>query len=335
MTKLVCTSPFHFEYQPEELPSVKKNEVLLRPLRIGVCGTDLHAFDGTQPYFTYPRVLGHELGCEVVDANGTDFRNGEHVTLLPYFNCGSCYACLEGKPNCCVNLAVCGVHVDGGMREYFNVPASKIVSGAGLDLDSLALIEPLSIGAHAVRRAAVADGEHVLVIGAGPIGLATMIFAELAGATVSVVDVNPFRLEFCKSMPGNRRIINAGDGDVVTQIPATSGRMPSVVFDATGNLGAINQGFKYMAHGGRYVLVGLQKGDITFSHPDFHRREGTLMSSRNATREDFEFVIDAVAAGRVDPRALITHRLAFGQVADDFAILANPASRVMKAIIES
>jgi 2-desacetyl-2-hydroxyethyl bacteriochlorophyllide A dehydrogenase len=281
-------------------------------------------------------VLGHELAGELVDTGGAEgFTVGEAVTFIPYLNCGHCVACRASKPNCCVHMQVCGVHVDGGMAELLAVPATTLVHGHGLGYDELALVEPLAIGAHGVRRAAVQPGEWVLVVGAGPIGLGVMEFARIAGAQVIALDVNEQRLAFCRERLGVAHTINARGADVAAELAAlTGGDMPTVVIDATGSLGAINQGFAYLAHGGRYVLVGLQKGDISFSHPEFHKREATLLSSRNATRQDFEHVLGAMCAGLVQPTTYITHRVAFKQVREEFSTWLDPASGVIKAMIE-
>jgi 2-desacetyl-2-hydroxyethyl bacteriochlorophyllide A dehydrogenase len=336
MKTLVCNSPGHLEYQAGPAPALSAGQAILRIRRIGICGTDLHAFEGTQPYFDYPRILGHELAGELVAAdNAPGFEPGEAVTFIPYFNCGTCIACRSGRPNCCATLKVCGVHTHGGMVEYLSVPAASLVHGQGLSFDELALIEPLAIGAHGVRRAMVQPGEFVLVIGAGPIGLATMAFARLAGAQVIAMDINDDRLHFCRQHLQIDHVVNARSPEVPTQLhDITGGDMPTVVIDATGSQQAINNAFQYLAPGGRFVLVGLQKGDISFSHPEFHRREATLMSSRNATRADFEHVIAAIKQGLVQPATLITHRVAFDQVKDQFASWLNPATRVIKAMVE-
>lgn len=333
MKSLVCTQPGQFEYQQINEPSLSEGQAILRVKRIGVCGTDLHAFEGTQPYFSYPRILGHELALEVVKAEG--FREGEPVTIVPYFNCGACIACRNGKPNCCANLKVFGVHIDGGMKEYISVPQSSVIHGEGLGFDELALVEPLAIGAHGVNRAGVRPGEFVLVAGAGPIGLGIMEFARIAGANVIALDVNERRLAFCKEKLKVAYTINGSSEDAVARLKEiTNGDMPTVVIDATGNLKAINNGFQYMAHGASYVLVGLQKEEIQISHPEFHKREATLMSSRNATREDFNLVIDAMKKGLVNPATYITHRSGFDEVKNDFKNWLNPAYGVIKAMIE-
>ncbi|MGZ3946103.1 MAG: zinc-binding alcohol dehydrogenase family protein [Mucilaginibacter sp.] len=334
MKTLVCTQPGNFEYKTAPEPILTPGHTIIKIKRIGICGTDLHAFEGTQPYFEYPRVLGHELAGEIIDANGAAvFLPGEAVTIIPYFNCGTCIACRSGKPNCCVSLKVGGVHVDGGMVEYLSVPSYSLVHGIGLSFDELALVEPLAIGAHGVGRAAIKEGEFVLVIGAGPIGLGTMEFARIAGAKVIAMDVNESRLDFCKNKLKVDHIINALSSNVIELLKdITNGDMPQVVIDATGNPGAINNAFQYMAHGGRYVLVGLQKGNISFSHPEFHKREGTLMSSRNATRADFDLVMSALAKGLIDPLTYITHRVNFDQVKEEFANWLKPEAGVIKAM---
>ena len=334
MKSLFCVKPGSFEYRDIKEPVATSDETLLKIERIGVCGTDLHAFEGTQPFFSYPRILGHELAATIVETNAKDFAKDEIVTFIPYFNCGICIACRNGKPNCCANIQVCGVHVDGGMREYLSVPSHLLVHGEGLSFDELALTEPLAIGAHGIRRAAVAAGEFVLVIGAGPIGLGTMEFARIAGAKVIAMDVNNSRLNFCRDVIKADYTINAATEDVMQKLKEiTNGDMPTVIIDATGNLKAINNAFQYLAHGGRYVLIGLQKGDISFNHPEFHKRESTLMSSRNATRADFEHVIASMKKGLINPSSYITHRVKFNEVADNFESWLNPENGVIKAMI--
>jgi 2-desacetyl-2-hydroxyethyl bacteriochlorophyllide A dehydrogenase len=332
---LVCTKPGQFDYEEKSEPVAEKGKVILEIKRIGVCGTDLHAFEGTQPFFNYPRILGHELAASVADANGEPgFSKGDAVTFIPYFNCGVCIACRSGKPNCCAAIQVCGVHVDGGMAEYISVPAYSLLHGEGWSFDELALVEPLAIGAHGVSRAAVQPGEFVLVIGAGPIGLGVMEFARIAGGNVIAMDINKSRLAFCKDKLNVAHTVNAADGNVIEQLKEiTNGDMPTVIIDATGSLKAINNAFQYMAHGARYVLVGLQKGDISFSHPEFHKREAALMSSRNATRKDFEHVMDAMKKKLVNPVNYITHRVGFDEVKKEFAGWLDPANGVIKAMI--
>jgi threonine dehydrogenase-like Zn-dependent dehydrogenase len=337
MKALVCTVPGKLDYIEMAEPQMKADHAIVRIRNICVCGTDLHAFEGTQPFFNYPRILGHELSGELMDFdNAPGFQKGEAVTFLPYLNCGNCIACRSGKTNCCTSLRVCGVHIDGGMVDYYSIPSRLLVHAQGLDLTELALVEPLAIGAHGIRRAGVQQGEFVLVMGAGPIGLATMEFARLKGAEIIVMDLKRNRLEFCKNKLSVSHCIYAGDSDIVEQLQEiTRGDMPTVVIDASGNRKAINGGLNYLAHGGRYVLIGLQREEFVFSHPEFHKREATLMSSRNATREDFDYVMHSMVKGLVDPISFITNRVKFGEASRGFPVWLNPSSEVIKVVIEN
>lgn len=336
MKTLVCTKPGEFQYEDGKMPQLQKGQAIIKIKRIGICGTDLHAFEGTQPFFEYPRILGHELAGELVAVDGAEgFRVGEHVSFIPYFNCGECIACRSGLANCCASIKVCGVHIDGGFAEYLSVPSYSLLHGEELSFDELSLVEPLAIGAHGVRRAGVREGEFVLVVGAGPIGLGIAEFARIAGGQVIIMDVNETRLNFCKEKLGVKHTVNPVADDVLLKLKEiTNGDMPTVVIDATGNLKAINNAFGYMAHGARYVLVGLQKGEISFNHPEFHKREGTLLSSRNATRQDFEHVLASMRKGSVKPTTYITHRVKFDEVKDKFASWLKPETGVIKATVE-
>lgn len=335
MKVLVCKTPGEFEYQQRNPPKLHKDHAIIKITRIGICGTDLHAFEGTQPYFTYPRILGHELAGELVDFdNAPGFHKGETVTFIPYFNCGKCIACRSGKSNCCVAIKVCGVHIDGGMAEYLSVPSYALVHGNGLSVDELALVEPQSIGAHGIRQADIQPDEFVLIIGAGPIGLGAMEFARIAGGQVIAMDINEHRLALCQKME-IPHLINARSPHIGAQLAEiTRGDMPTVVIDATGSQSAINNAFPYLAHGGRYILIGLQREDIRFSHPEFHKREATLMSSRNATRADFEHVIRSMKNQRVNPMRYVTHTEGFSQVKNSFPLWLDPHSHIVKVLVE-
>ena len=336
MRSLTCVEPGLLQYSDIEMPEVKKEFSIIKIRRVGICGTDMHAYKGNQPYFTYPRILGHELAGEFIEGDGADdFVAGDAVTVIPYFNCNKCIACRNGKANCCTNLQVFGVHIDGGMMDYISVPSYALVKSDGLNYDALALVEPFAIGAHGIRRAALKKDEFVLVIGAGPIGMGAMEFARIAGAQVMALDIDEGRLQFCKDHLKLYHTLNATVDNVLGRLKEiTNGDMPTVVIDATGSQKAINDALQYLAHGGRFVLIGLQKEAISFSHPEFHKRESTLMSSRNATREDFVHVINSIKNGLIDPAIYITHRVKFEGVKDVFETWMNPATGVIKAVIE-
>ena len=336
MLELVCTTPFEWKYQESESPKLKDGMAILKIKQVGICGTDLHAFEGTQPFFSYPRILGHEFVGEIVEiSSGSNIPIGAIVSVIPYNSCGKCVACRQGKTNCCQTLSVLGVHEDGAMREYLQVPIDSLVYDEQLSLDEYTLLEPLSIGAHGVRRADIKKNDWVLVVGAGPIGLGVMEMARIAGGQVIALDVNASRLEFSRNVLGISQTIQVGQEDVMARLQEiTQGDMPQVIIDATGNKKAIDHSFQYMAHGGKYILVGLQLDHVQFSHPEFHKREGTLMSSRNATRSDFEWVMDCMKKGLIHTKDFITHRTKFKDVSTHFESFLDPAQAVIKAVVE-
>lgn len=311
-------------------------EARVRVGRIGVCGTDVHAFRGRQPFFTYPRILGHELGVEVLEvgADAANVRPGDRCAVEPYLNCGTCIACRRDKPNCCETLRVLGVHTDGGMREEIIVPAAKLHRSDALTLDQLALVETLGIGAHAVDRALIEQGEFALVIGAGPIGLSVIQFAALAGAQIQVLDANLNRLEFASGQPGVEATMEPGENVLGRIRAACGGELPTVVFDATGNPQSMIDAFGYVANGGRLVFVGLVQADITFRDAEMHRREMSLIRTRNSTPSDFRRIIALIEDGRLDTSPWITHRAEFDDVVDRFPEWLDGNSGVIKAVIE-
>jgi 2-desacetyl-2-hydroxyethyl bacteriochlorophyllide A dehydrogenase len=335
MRILTCLKPGEFAYSNVPKPEIKKGFALIKVQRIGICGTDLHAFEGTQPFFNYPRVLGHELAGEIVEIEThADYQIGDQVSIIPYFSCGTCFACSQGKTNCCSALNVFGVHSDGGMAEFILIPIYALFKSVSLDLDSLALLEPLAIGAHGIKRAQIKPNEFVLIVGAGPIGLGAAVMATLAGAQVIIQDVSQNRLDFAMENLTISHGINPQKEDALLALrEITHGNMPRVVIDATGNKKAMEHSFQYISHGGTYVLIGLQLAEISFSHPEFHKREATLMSSRNATFEDFEWVADSIEQKLIDPNLFISHRIAFEEVAAKFPDLMNPSKGIIKAII--
>lgn len=335
MRILTCLKPGEFAYSDTPAPELKSGYAMVKVKRIGICGTDLHAFEGTQPFFNYPRVLGHELAGEIVGIeNHANYKVGDQVSIIPYFSCGTCFACTQGKTNCCTTLNVFGVHSDGGMSEFISIPIDSLFKDTSLNLDALALLEPLAIGAHGIKRAQIKPNEFVLIVGAGPIGLGAAAMASLAGAQVIIQDVNQNRLDFAKEKLHIPFSINPNQEDAFIALKEiTRGNMPRVVIDATGYKKAMEQSFQYISHGGTYVLIGLQLDEISFSHPEFHKREATLMSSRNATREDFQWVADSIGQQKLDPTLFISHRIAFDDVAAQFPDLINPSLGVIKAMV--
>jgi len=331
----VCSEPGKLLTEDRPIPVRGPDEVLIRVRRVGVCGTDYHIFRGKQPYLSYPRLIGHEFSGEVVEApSHSQLGPGDRVAVMPYLSCGVCVACRKGKTNCCTRLEVLGVHRDGALTEYVSVPAGFVVDTNQLSFDEAAMIEFLSIGAHAVRRADVAAADRVLVVGAGPIGLAATAFCKLRGAQLTIVDSRDDRLEFARTALFADHTVTLGE-QTREKLAAVSGDdFFDVVFDATGNPQAMETGFSYVAHGGRYALISVVSADIRFSDPDFHKRETTLLACRNATLEDFATVVGAIQSRQLPAKSFNTHRAALSDVPDILPRWAEPSSGVIKALVE-
>jgi alcohol dehydrogenase len=311
-------------------------EAVVKVHRVGVCGSDVSGFLGKMPFYSYPRIPGHELGVEVVEVGDgvTNVEPRDRCSVEPYMNCGDCHACRKGASNCCANLKVLGVMTDGGLRDRFIVSAHKLHRSTKLSFDQLALVETLAIGCHAVDRSSLARGENCLVIGAGPIGLSTIVFAKLAGAKVIVLDVNAQRLEFCQRVMGVDETILSSERLLEELRAATDGNLPDVVIDATGSNQSMSDAFCYVAPTGRLVFVGLTTKEVTFKHPTFHKPEGTLLCSRNALPKDFTRIVKLIEDGKIDTKPWITHHLAFDDVPAKFEMCTRPETGVIKAIIE-
>ncbi len=303
--------------------------------RAGICGTDYHIFNGNQPYFVYPRVIGHELSGEVeVAPEGSSLKTGQVVCIEPYLWCGECRACRRGRTNCCRNLQVLGVHRDGGLCDYLAVPERNVIAADGFGFDEAAMVEFLAIGAHGVRRSGAGPSDRVAVIGAGPIGLAACIFAKARGSHVTMIDVNANRLGFAQNKAGADAVFEAGSDLAARLQRATQDDFFDVVIDASGNPRAMEGGFAFVGHGGVYVLLSIVRADITFSDPEFHKRETSLLGSRNATAEDFRTVLDAMRAGKVPLEALATHRGRLSEAAELIPYWAKPETLTIKALVE-
>ncbi|GEC72495.1 2-desacetyl-2-hydroxyethyl bacteriochlorophyllide A dehydrogenase [Flavobacterium flevense] len=333
MKYIVCEKPGEFLLKEKEAPIRQENEALLQINKVGICGTDLHAYAGNQAFFTYPRILGHELASTVLEIgdNPKEIKAGDKVVVMPYISCQKCIACRNGKTNCCTNIKVLGVHTDGGMQEQITVPANILLPANHLSNDQMAIVEPLAIGAHAVRRAAITAGETVAVIGCGPIGIGIMKLAQIAGAKVIAIDMNEQRLAYAKEKIGVDYTLVAGENTVEAIKEITNGDLCTAVFDASGHKGALETAPKYMSHGGRFVLVGLSKGEIAYSHPAIHAKEMTLMCSRNATTEDFEHVINII--DQFPTESFITHSVPFNEMIKNFDSWLNTTSGVIKATV--
>src|SRR5882762_1981470 len=294
MRQILLAAPGQLVERQVERPSALPGEAVIRIRRVGVCGSDFHALAGRHPIYTYPRVLGHELAGEIVEIpdNRNGIKIGDKCAIDPYIYCGSCRACLRGRTNCCEQLRLYGVHVDGGMQGFLSVRLDLLHESKILSLDQLALIETLGIGAHAVNRSGLKRGESALVIGAGPIGLGVVQFAQVAGASVRVVEPNSWRLKFAQTM--------GAEG-----LPQADNQLADVVFDATGSSESMSASLQFVAPAGRLVFVGLTKDPIAMNDTLLHRREITIYASRNSYGQ-FPRIIRMIEEGRINTTPWIT-----------------------------
>jgi 2-desacetyl-2-hydroxyethyl bacteriochlorophyllide A dehydrogenase len=335
MKALVCEAPGRLALTDRPDPRPSADEVLLHIRRIGVCGTDFHILKGLHPFLAYPRVMGHELAGEVVASPaGSGLTTGQLVYVVPYLACGICRACRLGRQNCCVRISVLGVHQDGGMAEFLAVPARNVVPLDGLSLDEGAMIEFLAIGAHGIRRGAVGAEDRVLVVGAGPIGIAAILAAKARGAHVTAMDMRQDRLDLARTALGADEVLTPGPNAEAVLAEATRGEFFDVVVDATGNVGAMRRGLNFLAHAGRYVLLSVVQEEIGFADPEFHKRETTLLASRNALPEDFAEVVRWMRAGHIPTAVLRTHHAPLAAAAEAFPGWLRPETGVIKAMIE-
>ena len=335
MKYIVCEKPGELILKEKDEPIKVKGEAILRIKKVGICGTDLHAYSGNQAFFNYPRILGHELASEVVEVedNVKGIKPGDKVVIMPYISCNECIACTNGKTNCCVKMQVLGVHTDGGMQEKISVTIELLIPTPNLSNNAMAVVEPLAIGAHALRRAQLKPNETIVVVGCGPIGIGIMKLAQIAGAKVIAIDVNQNRLDYAKEKIGIDHVVLAGNGAVEKVMQITNDDLAAAVFDASGHKGALEYGPNFMSHGGRYILVGLSNGGIVFEHPAIHAKETTLMCSRNATLEDFEHVITVLEKGKFPMDSFITHNVDFVDMIANFDSWLEPKNGVIKATV--
>ena len=338
MKAISLKNPGQFELI--ELPDVETSsllpdEALVRIGHVGLCGTDIHAYHGNQPFFSYPRILGHELGV-VVEAVGSQVSNvriGMHCAVEAYLSEPGDRAFSRGLTNCSASTKCLGVHVDGGMREHFVLPANKL-HPSDLPTRSLALVETLCIGHHAVARAQLHGDEVTAVVGMGPIGLGVLQFARLAGTQAVAIDISEERLQMARDFyPGLKTILVNPASDITEAWSESGLEPPEVVWDCTGNKASTEKSMGLSAHGGKMVLVGIYNGELSFFHPDLHKRELSLLCSRNATAKDFRAVIHLIENGLVNADIWITHECEMTEFPGIIDSWLAPGSGLLKGVI--
>ncbi len=313
--------------------SAAAGEALVRFRTAGICGSDLSAYRGTSPLVSYPRVLGHEVLVDVLQASDCPTLEGQRAVLDPMIPCGYCRACRAGRPNCCVRLQVMGVHVDGGLRETFAVNLRHLYPvPEGMPDDVAVLAEPLTVAYHAVQRSAIAAGGIAVVFGAGAIGLLiARLLVGARGCRAFVVDVDADRLSMAEGLGA---IPLQGDEAALTRAvtDATDGDMADVVFEASGNPVATRTATALAGHGTNLVLVGWNRGPIEVDTVTLMRKELTVLGSRNSVNA-FPAVLRLLADGLVDPSHLITHHFAFDDAASALDVLDRNQGTALKIVI--
>jgi 2-desacetyl-2-hydroxyethyl bacteriochlorophyllide A dehydrogenase len=340
MQALVLEEPGRFRYvDVPEPPPPALGEAVVRVEAVGICGTDYGGYRGTMPYFSYPRIPGHELSVEVVAVGEgvTQVAVGDRCCVEPYLNCQACHSCRHGLTNCCEHNQTLGVHCDGGLQPLYTLPARKLHRSPRLEPAENALVETLAIGCHAINRGGPTDQETVLVIGAGPIGLSAVEFARLAGSRVILMDMAESRLAFARERLGvhDTLLATGTPADEPAVHSLTDGCMAEVVIDATGSHQSMSTALTLCSYGGRLVYVGITQQNLSFSHATvMHRRELSILASRNALPGDFTRIIALIEQKKLDTRPWITHRVPFAEIAEVFPKLLEPGSGVLKAVVE-
>jgi len=301
-------SPFKIGIKDVPVPDRKPREALVKIKSVGICGSDIGAFRGTNKLVTYPRVIGHELAGEIVEVgeNPRNLKPGDKVIVDPYLYCGKCYPCSIGRTNCCENLKVLGVHIDGGMAEYITHPDHMLVKVPDtLPWDIIPMAEPLTIALHAIHRSRLTAGEHIVILGAGGIGLLIAQSALAYGAVPIIVDLDEERLKLGHSL-GISHSIQLGKQELISQVAKiTNGRMAEVVVEASGANSAIRSTLDLVSFAGRIALTGWPPKETELPTDIITRKEIDIRGSRTSAGE-FEEAIELISSGKVDARALLS-----------------------------
>lgn len=336
MKAIEITNPYEIKVIDKPIPKATEGEALLKVLYCGICGADVASFTGNQPFTTYPRIPGHEFSAKIVEIGKNDkgLKAGDIVTCNPYFNCGECYACKRGIVNACTNNQTMGVQRDGSFQEYITMPIERIIDGKGLSAQELALIEPFSISAHALSRAKVNQGDHLLIMGAGPIGLFALIKAKSMGAKVAIADLLENRLELAKEYGADLVINSKTDNFEEKCLAFTNGNGFDVCVEACGLPVTFLNCIEQAAHGSNVILIGNGKKETTFLHSIILKKELNIFGSRNALTSNFEELISLVLSGKVDIMKMVSGIYEKENTISAFDALVNNDGTLSKLLIK-
>lgn len=336
MKAVMIEKPWDIKVVEREVPQLKDGEALIKVKAAGICGSDIGAFRGTNNLVSYPRVIGHEIAGEIVALKGDNpkgFSVGDRVVVDPYLYCGHCYACSIGRTNCCEDLHVLGVHVDGGMAEYYAHPSSMLVKiPEGMSWEMAAMAEPLTISLHGVHRGKIAKDEYALFYGAGPIGMLAALVAKLYGATPIVVDLVEERLEFVKSL-GIEYTINSGKENVVERVrEITKGKMVQCVMEATGANACIRQALDVVCNAGRIVYTGWPKKTTDFPTDIITKKELDIRGGRTSAGE-FEEALEIINEDKIPVKALLTKCISVSEAPETVIDIEKNPGNYMKVVV--
>ena len=336
MKSITITAPFTVELRDMPKPVPGMDEALLRPLYGGICGSDLNSYRGKNAYLTYPRIPGHELSAEILEIGENDrgFRPGDIVTVNPYFNCGACYSCRRGLVNACMSNQTMGVQRDGGFSEFLTMPASRLISGKGLDPRTLALIEPFCIGYHGIQRSSVGAGDRVLILGAGTIGVLAAVAAKSRGADVWVCDIAPKKLEYAMRFGLNGMILNdSPEHFEQAWKDLTGGNGFDVTVECVGLPSTLQNCLDAVCFGGRAAVIGIGKQHIDLDFTIIQKKELNIFGSRNALTRDFEELIDLVIRQDLHLDSIVTDEYPFDQAPRAFEDFHQHAGDMLKVML--
>jgi 2-desacetyl-2-hydroxyethyl bacteriochlorophyllide A dehydrogenase len=326
----VISEPGRFHFEERESPQLPEGHALLRVRSVGLCGTDLSSFRGSNPLVSYPRVPGHEIAATVVELNGPapeGITPGANVAVSPYKNCGKCSSCLRGRPNACQFNETLGVQRDGAMTELIAVPYSRLIFAGGMPLRSLGVVEPLTVGFHAVSRGRVTASDTVAIFGCGGVGLGAVAGAAFRGARVIGVDVEHAKLELAREA-GAAHTIHSGE-EVLT-----AGQGPDVIIEAIGMPATFRAAVEEVAWTGRVVYIGYAKEPVSYETRWFVQKELDIIGSRNAQPEDFAATVEMLRQGRFPVEEAISHVFPFEQAGEAFASWSAKPGGFRKILVE-
>lgn len=335
MRALVIQKPGEAAIEDIPGPAIDSGKVLLRVRMVGLCGSDLNSYRGRNPLVRFPRIPGHEVAATIVEGN-RDFPElvpGLDVTMSPYTNCGMCSSCLRGRPNACVSNETLGVQRDGALTEYITMPPEKLYP-ASLSIKELCIVEPLTVGCHAVARGRVRAGETVAVIGCGGVGLGAIAAAHFAGATTIAVDLEDEKLEIARKSGADHTLNSSQCLSHSTLRELTNGRGPDVVIEAVGDPDTFRAAVEEVAFAGRVVYIGYAKEPVAYETKLFVQKELDILGSRNALPEDFRRVIEMLEAGTFPVDAAVGSIIPFSECPRALAAWSANPSRTTKIMVQ-